>query len=150
MPRPAMRRIVTTALLLACAPPALAQPVLSSQPVLRRAQPATQSADASLSNPSTMDLRIQLNEITGKIDDLASDLAAQKSALAAIDGKLAALNAALAQFRQVSDQQYSRLRTTGYVDCIHSKTTGEFAEPMDLAEKHCVGWNMAVPDLPGQ
>lgn len=145
-----MRKILIAAMLTAYAAPALAQPVLASQPAIQRrtTQPAQANTTTPVSNPTNMDLRIQLNEMSAKIDDLASDLAAQKNALAAIDGKLASLNAALSQFRQVSDNQYSKLRTTGYVDCIHSKTTGEFAEPTDLAEQHCVGWNANVPDLP--
>ena len=145
-----MRKILFAAMLSACAAPALAQPMLSSQPVFQRrtTPPAQANTTTPVSNPTNMDLRIQLNEMSAKIDDLASDLAAHKAALAAIDGKLASLGAALSQFRQVSDTQYAKLRTTGYVDCVHSKTTGEFAEPADLAEKHCTGLNAAVPDLP--
>ena len=152
-----MRKIVITALLLAVTAPAIGQPVLSAPQTIQRrgTQPAQPAATAAVSNPTNLQLQVQLQELSTKLDDIANQLAqqqaamaAQKATLATIDNKLAALATSLADFRKVSDQQYANLRTATWVACVQVRQLGDMADDLNWAVRHCNGENATIPGLP--
>lgn len=138
-----MRLPIIPTLMLMLGAPAAGQTVQAAQPEAvqaRTVDPARARTDAPVVNPTTMQLRVQIGELSAKVDELTSLIQAQGNMLAAIDGNLSALRTSVTQFRQVSDEQYNKLRMTGFLDCYQTAANSTWGYgDGDVAIKHCTG-----------
>jgi TolA-binding protein len=121
------------ALLLVLGSPVLAQPV---QPISQQSHAANASqarTDVSVVNPTTMQLQVQIQELSSKVDDLTS-------LIQSLNGSLTNLQAKVAEFRQASEDQYKKLRTTTFLDCYQTAaySTWGYGDG-DIAIRHCTG-----------
>jgi TolA-binding protein len=133
--------IIIPSLLLVSGYSASAQPV--QVPLQNRAVNAAQArTDTPVVNPTTMQLRVQIQELSAKVDDLTS-------LVQSMNKSLDTLQASLTQFRQVSDEQYRKLRTTTFLDCYQ---TGAYSSwgygDGDITVRHCTGDLGPVDKIP--
>lgn len=137
-----MRTVLIAATALLAGTPAFAQLAPVARPdITRRVVEAVQPrTDIAVNNPTTMQLRVQIAELSAKVDSLISIVEAQAGTLAAVDGKLTSANATLAQFRQASEDQYKKLRMTTFLDCYQTAahSTWGYGEG-EVAIRHCTG-----------
>jgi TolA-binding protein len=127
-----VRSTIIPALLLVVGSSVSAQPVQA--PVQSRALNSTQArADASVVNPTTMQLQMKIQELSSKVDELTS-------VVQALNGNVASIQTSMTQFRQVSDEQYKKLRATGFLDCYQTAANSTWGYgDGEVAIRHCTG-----------
>ncbi|GGD89737.1 hypothetical protein GCM10011515_06670 [Tsuneonella deserti] len=137
-----MRLIMLSLAILLSAPPLSAQATTSGplQPVQPRSAVPVQRDDVSVNNPTKMQLRVQIQQLEAKVDELTSLIEAQSTLLATVNGNLTSVQAALGNFRASADKQHTKLRTTSFLDCYQTAaySTWGYGEG-EIALKHCTG-----------
>lgn len=127
-----MQSTIIPAFLLVVGSSVSAQPVQA--PLQSRAINSTQArTDTSVVNPTTMQLQMQIQELNSKVDELTS-------VVQSLNKNLDSLQTNIVQFRQVSEEQYKKLRTTGFLDCYQTAANSTWGYgDGEVAIRHCTG-----------
>lgn len=138
-----MRSIVFAFGMLILGSPALGQATQIERPeILQRGtvEPVQPRTDASANAPTNMQLRVEINELREKLADLTAIIESQENILSAISVNISSVKESVMQFRQDSEDQYEKLRMTGFLDCYQTAANSSWGYgDGDIAIKHCTG-----------